>query len=94
MRTTPEIRMALHCRCKVCQETAALIIFHKSTFYLKKATNTTQLALGRSINSTSHVYVQMPQLKLALAVVEVMFREMCSRSFLPLVCLVSSSIRG
>ncbi|GBL75390.1 hypothetical protein AVEN_194583-1 [Araneus ventricosus] len=79
MGTTLEVRTALRRRRKVRQEIAALIVFHKPTFCLKKANNTTQLVLGGSINSTSHVYMPTAQIKLASTVVEVMVRDIRRR---------------
>ncbi|GBO01285.1 hypothetical protein AVEN_25222-1 [Araneus ventricosus] len=64
MTTTPEVRMALCRRRKFRQETAALIVFHKPTYCLKKANSTMQLALGGSISSTGYVYMPEAQLKI------------------------------
>ncbi|GBN83819.1 hypothetical protein AVEN_90849-1 [Araneus ventricosus] len=99
MRTTPEVQMAL--RRKVRQETSALVVFHKKTFYLKTVNNTLQLALGWSISFTSHVYVPTAQPKLVIwrQQLQRLCLETCAVAhltypFLPLVCLFSGSIRG
>ncbi|GBN50743.1 hypothetical protein AVEN_31434-1 [Araneus ventricosus] len=65
MRTTLEVRTAFRSRHKIREATAALIVFHKPTFCLKKENDNEQLALDGSIKSTSHVYVPTAQLKLA-----------------------------
>ncbi|GBM82316.1 hypothetical protein AVEN_193561-1 [Araneus ventricosus] len=78
MRTTSEVRTALHSRRKDWQKTA-VVVLHNPTFCLKKANNTMQLALGGSINSTSRVHVPSSETgQLASTAVEVMVRDMCS----------------
>ncbi|GBM47080.1 hypothetical protein AVEN_166720-1 [Araneus ventricosus] len=84
MRTTLEVRMDLRSRRKVRQETAALIVFLKPTFCLKKAKNSTRTWREHQLYQPCLRATSSAQTgQLASAVVEVMDRDM--RSCPPLI---------